>query len=516
MTLTEVFTSTAEAIRQKTGKSNKIKPINFASEIATITGGSGTDTSDATATAADILSGKTAYIKNGRTTGTMPNNGLMNKTFDGINKKSVSIPAGYTYGGVVGLDDTIDNTTAEQTDLIARIIAKVNSLPNVSGGGDGSEVLLQEKTITENGTYIPDSGFDGFSKVNVNVAGSGEQPTLFTPAITVHNATNTLTIIDDQNGSFVEGYDLYANHQFATTLSNKTTTLTDYMENDDSIIIYVQAKATHFNSSEFSNTVEWVALDIDGTPGLIYEMVNSKYARCSGMDEFCIASKIEFAFTYNDVPVTQIGSSAFENNTQIQSVIIHDGITAIHNDVFRKCSALTSVKFGQGLKSISSYAFAYCTSLLSITLPDSVTQMSSYVFYNCSMLTEVILSASLTEIPYYGFRSCKNLQSISIPDSVTYISGEAFADCTSLVEVIFGSSVNEIANYAFAYCTNLKYLDFSRHTTIPNLLHVNAFNRVPSNVQIKVPSNLINEWKKATNWLVYADNIVEEFDRVEE
>lgn len=30
---------------------------------------------------------------------------------------------------------------------------------------------LQEKTLTANGVYPPDSGYDGFSKVTVNVAG---------------------------------------------------------------------------------------------------------------------------------------------------------------------------------------------------------------------------------------------------------------------------------------------------------------------------------------------------------
>lgn len=33
------------------------------------------------------------------------------------------------------------------------------------------EVKLQEKTVTENGTVTPDPGFDGLSRVNVNVSG---------------------------------------------------------------------------------------------------------------------------------------------------------------------------------------------------------------------------------------------------------------------------------------------------------------------------------------------------------
>ena len=261
MTLTEVFASTAEAIRKKTGKNDKIKPINFASEIETITGGGGTDTSDATASASDILSGKTAYTKNGLTAGAMPNNGLMNKTFDGISKKSVSIPAGYTYGGVVGLDDTIDNTANEQTDLIAQIMAKVNSLPNVSGG-DGDEVSLQEKTITENGTYVPDEGFDGFSKVSVNVESGGEKPTLFTPSITLNSVSSELTIADNRNGDFAVAYDLYANDEFIITLSSKMATLTDYIEHTETINIKVQAVGTNFNSSEFS-VIEWKYVNVN-------------------------------------------------------------------------------------------------------------------------------------------------------------------------------------------------------------------------------------------------------------
>ena len=38
----------------------------------------------------------------------------------------------------------------------------------------GGEPNLQEKEITENGDYVADEGYDGFSKVTVNVASSGE------------------------------------------------------------------------------------------------------------------------------------------------------------------------------------------------------------------------------------------------------------------------------------------------------------------------------------------------------
>ena len=52
------------------------------------------------------------------------------------------------------------------------------------------------------------------------------------------------------------------------------------------------------------------------------------------------------------------------------------------------------------------------------------------------------------------------------------------------------------------------FYDFTRHTAVPNLSASNAFNNIPSDCEIRVPSELIDEWKSATNWSGFAENIV--------
>ena len=70
------------------------------------------DSTDATVAVAEMLSGKTAYARGTKLTGTMPNIGATGGSIDGLTTTSVSIPAGYTSGGTVSLTNDIETALA--------------------------------------------------------------------------------------------------------------------------------------------------------------------------------------------------------------------------------------------------------------------------------------------------------------------------------------------------------------------------------------------------------------------
>lgn len=122
------------------------------------------DTTDANASASEVLDGKTAYVNKVKITGSMTNNEGVTLEIDDVDDE-LTIPAGYHDGsGKAKLDAT------EKAKIIAGNIKSGVSILGVTGDYSGETVSAVAVNVTpyfDAQTILPPSGYDYISQVNV-------------------------------------------------------------------------------------------------------------------------------------------------------------------------------------------------------------------------------------------------------------------------------------------------------------------------------------------------------------
>ena len=186
--------------------------------------------------------------------------------------------------------------------------------------------------------------------------------------------------------------------------------------------------------------------------------------------------------------VVAIGDRAFQNRTDLRTVMIPDSVekiefeafyncinlkivdlssnlTTIGYDVFGNCKSISKIEIPKSLKkfdgtwgrgtNLSYGAFGGCSNLKTVNFEAGSTIVCAALFMGCDGIEEIELPDTITEIGDSAFKSCKNLNKVIIPESVTKIDGDAFAECSGLVDIKMHEGINTIGSRAFYKCDRL-------------------------------------------------------------
>lgn len=187
--------------------------------------------------------------------------------------------------------------------------------------------------------------------------------------------------------------------------------------------------------------------------------------------------------------IKTIGRACFAG-TNVEEVVLPEGIETIDSDAFNFCTKLRKINFPETLKVIGHGAFKGCFFLETVILPKTMKEISDYAFYEAGIKqlilpenvnfvgTEVFAGTNIetTDIPENFtlnsamFEKCQKLHSINLLGSHITIPERCFRDCINLTEIDITKTAL-IKDEAFRGCQNLSV------STIPadTLVAVSAF-----------------------------------------
>jgi hypothetical protein len=139
---------------------------------------------------------------------------------------------------------------------------------------------------------------------------------------------------------------------------------------------------------------------------------------------------------------------------------------------------IQTVVIEEGVKTIGGYAFYNCKNITSLTLPNSLLSIGNNAFNVCIGLTELIIPSAVATIGQFAFSSCINVATIRILGRPNIETG-VFKDCSALTSILCASE-------------------------IPPVCHANAFMNLTDEtlgtIALSVPGTAIDDYESNAVW----------------
>ncbi len=171
---------------------------------------------------------------------------------------------------------------------------------------------------------------------------------------------------------------------------------------------------------------------------------------------------------YEGKKVTIIGERAFNNEDDIETVVLPKYLEAIDKYAFGSCSSLRKITIFENFDRAYDYAFYYCKNLKEVEFLGTASDwagisFSNYmanpiycgdanIYINGELLTEATIDNSVGK---NAFNNYKALKKVTFTSNVENISERAFSDCQNLLEVNFAEGLTTIGEHAFFCCYSL-------------------------------------------------------------
>ncbi len=358
----------------------------------------------------------------------------------------------------------------------------------------------------------------------------------------------TIPVVEDSEGVFTYTYNVETKTAIVDSYTDSTGDLSTikiprFVENPEDIegglYTVTELKAQLFSGNSVLKNVylpdtltKIGVLSFYNTTALdkVYMADNIKYIGRTSFAASAIKGEVylpQEMVAFTDIPTSvaeqpdaedYVGLQTFYAASNVEKIVIPEGVERIPMGTFWKCTSLKEVIFPTTIKEFGSYqsgslrgsllmqesgierldlyntdltkiegiqAFCNTKSLVDVYLPKNLKLLDYNSFYG-STLSKIVVPDTLEELGQAVFYNCINLTNITIPNSLKKMGDAVFGE-SGLVSFNFPKNIKSIPNSTFTGCKNLENITLKAGL---KTIEVGAFQACHKLKNITIPSSV--------------------------